>query len=104
MSPACQRRLAGYIAWFGRSTRSRRESNRDLSVHALELPLAATPGEVDVSLGGAPHEAGFVERGVDVGKRRRGEVVDVVGEVALAELVAGHRAGAGGCEDRCGVP
>ena len=56
-----------------------------------------------MGLGGAPHETGFVHGRIEVRERRRGEVVEVVGEEALGVGVADHGRHAGDGQHGCGV-
>lgn len=44
-----------------------------------------------MGLGRTPHDAGLVQRRVDIGERGRTEIEDVVGELLLLELITAHR-------------
>ena len=49
-----------------------------------------------MGLGRTPHDAGLMERGVDLGERGRTEIEDILGELLLLELVTAHRGNTGG--------
>lgn len=44
-----------------------------------------------MGLGRTPHDAGLMERWVDLGERGRTEIEDILGELLLLELVPAHR-------------
>lgn len=49
-----------------------------------------------MGLGRTPHDAGLMQRGVDLGERGRTEIEHILGELLLLELVTAHRGNTGG--------